>query len=78
LLDNEIYNIFEDCGGQISNDSEVEAKLVSIDNGSSHVDGITLGEVTVSEIDVEEEDESNKDFLWENMSNYAEKKRSLL
>jgi hypothetical protein len=30
-----------------------------------------LGEVTVSEIDIKRENESNEDFLWENTGNYA-------
>jgi hypothetical protein len=76
LRGNEIYNIFEDYEGQISSDSEIEAKFYSIDSGLSHVDVIALGEVTVGEIDIKGEDERNEDFLWENISNYVGKREA--
>jgi hypothetical protein len=64
LHGNQIYNILEKYKSQISNDSENEAKFDSSDSGLSHADDIALGEVTTSEIDIEEKNESNEGFLW--------------
>jgi hypothetical protein len=66
-----IYIILEEYESQISNDSETEAEFESSDGGPSHVDDIALGEVTVSEIDIEGENESNEDILQEVMGNYV-------
>jgi hypothetical protein len=71
LHGDQIYNILEEYKSQIRSNSETEAEFDSSDSGLSHVDDIALGEVTVSEIDIERENESNEDFLWEDMSNYV-------
>jgi hypothetical protein len=71
LRGDQIYNILEEYESQISSDSESEAEFDTSDSGSSHVDDTALGEVIASEIDIEGENESNEDILWEDMSNYV-------
>jgi hypothetical protein len=55
LCGDQIYNILEEYESQISSDSETEAEFDSSDSGSGHVDDNALGEVTVSETDIEGE-----------------------
>jgi hypothetical protein len=61
----------EEYESRSSRDAETEAEFDRSDSGSSHVDDISLGKVIASEIDIERENESNDDFLWEDMRNYV-------
>jgi hypothetical protein len=70
LHGDQIYNLLEEYQSQISSDSETEAKFDSSDSGWSHVDDIAFSGVA-SKIDIEGENESNEDFLWEDKSNYV-------
>jgi hypothetical protein len=56
---------------------EIVAKFDSSDSGLRHFDDTPLGNVTASETDIEE-DESNEDFLWENMDNYVRQREAFL
>jgi hypothetical protein len=66
MCGNEICNILEEYGGQISSDLENKAKFYSSDISSSHIVDIALGKDNASEIDTEGR---NEDFLWEDMGN---------
>jgi hypothetical protein len=65
------YNILEEYQSQISSDLETEAKFDSSDSGLSHVDDNAFSEVVASKTDIEGENGSNEDFLWEDKSNYV-------
>jgi hypothetical protein len=62
LCGNDIHNILVDYDGQICGGSKIEDEFDTSDSGSSHVDDIALGEVTVSETDIEAEDEKTDGF----------------
>jgi hypothetical protein len=76
LRGKEIGNILVEYEGQISSDSEIDGEFDTSDSGSSHVDDSAPGEVIVSEIDIEAEEERTEGFWWKNMDNYVKQREA--
>jgi hypothetical protein len=73
LCGDEIYNTLEKYEGHVDSNMEIVAIFDNSDSGLRHFDDTPLGNITVSETDVRE-DERNENFLWKNTDNYVGQK----